>query len=156
MKRKFVLFCLLCTFAAKSLIAKNDPGNTAAYNTVINDYISCHMSADGKKLNRLLHDDASFKIPRGEKVMVQNKSNLVAQMRREAGIQQNCASDYELLAESDALVIARVDFTYGSTTQSNYLIIEKNADKEWKITQVCKFFKDPQKNSSPVTANNPL
>jgi len=49
-----------------------------------------------------------------------------------------------VLAKSDALVIARVDFNYENTIQHNFLILEKNIDKEWKITQVCKVFDDKE------------
>jgi hypothetical protein len=157
MKTKIMLLCLVCLSAATSLFAKTgtDPKNAAAYNAVVTDYINCHMNADAKQLNRILHDDASFKIPRGESLIIQDKTKLVAQMKNEKGTQQNCASTYQLLAESDALVIAKVDFTYGSSVQSNYLVIEKGADKAWKITQVCKFFNDVQRpDSGPVTASN--
>ncbi|MEO6149197.1 MAG: nuclear transport factor 2 family protein [Mucilaginibacter sp.] len=157
MKTNFIMLCLVCVFAATSLFAKTtDPKNAVAYNALVTDYISCHMNSDAKKLSRILCDDASFKIPRGENLILQNKANLVDQMRKEAGIQQNCESNYQLLAESDAMVIAKVDFTYGSSTQTNFLVIEKNADKVWKITQVCKFFNDVQKTDSPVTANAPM
>jgi hypothetical protein len=65
-------------------------------------------------------------------------------MKKEAGVQQNCSANYEVLAKSDALVIARVDFGYQDCIQHNYLIVEKNAGHDWKITQVCKIFDDIQ------------
>jgi hypothetical protein len=77
-------------------------------------------------------------------------------MKNTAGTQQNCQSNYEVLANSDALVIARVDFTYHDNIQHNYLIVEKNDNQEWKITQVCKMFDDIETpdNKEPVTAKN--
>ena len=155
MRTKILWVCLVCISMATNLFGKTDPKNAAAYNAVINDYVNCHMNSDAKKLNRILHDDANFKIPRGENLIIQDKSNLVSQMKKAAGTQQNCTSTYQLLAESDALVIAKVDFTYGASTQSNYLVIEKGADKTWKITQVCKFFNEVQKDGgTPVAASN--
>jgi hypothetical protein len=63
-------------------------------------------------------------------------------MQQIANFTKNCEAKYEVLAKSDALVIARVDFNYENTIQHNYLTLEKNIDKEWKITQVCKVFDD--------------
>lgn len=144
MKTKLILLCLIMLSATANLFANNDPDpkNVAAYNSLIRDYINTHMTGDAKSLNRILDENASYKIPRGEKVMLQGKAKLVEQMRKENGIQQNCQSDYQILAASDAMVIAKVDFTYGDCLQSNYVIMEKGADKTWKITQVCKFFGD--------------
>ena len=114
----------------------------ADYNKTIRDFIDSHMNSNYKKLDAVMGEDASFKIPRGEVVIVQTKAKLVEQMQQIANVIQNCDAKYEVLAKSNALVIARVDFNYENTIQHNYLTLEKNADKEWKITQVCKVFDD--------------
>ncbi|RYZ98958.1 MAG: hypothetical protein EOP47_18060, partial [Sphingobacteriaceae bacterium] len=149
-----LMVCLVCISMATTLFGKTDPKNAAAYNAVVSDYVHCHMTSDAKKLNRILHDDARFKISRGENLIVQDRSKLITQMKQQAGIQQNCESKYQLLAESDAMVIAKVDFTYGASTQTNYLVIEKGADKTWKITQVCKFFNEAQRGDGSIVSEN--
>ena len=104
-----------------------------------------------------MDEHATLKIPRGEKVLIQEKDDLVSSMKKEAGTQQNCTSDYEVLAKSDALVIARVDFNYENCIQHHYLIIEKNTSQDWKITQVCKMFDDikiPENGSNSIAAKN--
>ncbi|RYY35094.1 MAG: hypothetical protein EOP46_11215 [Sphingobacteriaceae bacterium] len=156
MKTKIILLCLLVLSVSANLFANTtdpDPKNVAAYNSLIRDYIDSHMNGDSKTLNRILDENASYKIPRGEKVMLQGRNKLIEQMRKESGVQQNCKSDYQILAASDALVIAKVDFTYGECLQSNYVTLEKSADKTWKITQVCKFFGDVK---SGVATTDPL
>jgi hypothetical protein len=107
-------------------------------------------------LNKVLDENSTFKIPRGEKVILQNKLSLIDAMKNEVGTKQNCESNYEVLAKSDALVIARVDFTYHDSIQHNYLIVEKNDSQQWKITQVCKMFDDIQtpQSGGDVTAKN--
>ena len=84
---------------------------------------------------------------------MQSKSNLVDQMKNDKGIKQNCDSKYEVLAKSDAMVIARIDFKYDNCTQHDFLIIEKNDDREWKITQVCKMFEDAKEQEPETTGN---
>jgi hypothetical protein len=133
------------------------PVTETGYTTVIRDFIDSHMTSNFKKLKSIMSDNSVLKIPRGEKVLVQEKDDLVSMMKKDAGTQQNCQSNYEVLAKSDAMVIARVDFNYENCTQHDYLIIEKNDKQDWKITQVCKLFEDiqtPLNNNNSVVAKN--
>ncbi|SHL88995.1 hypothetical protein SAMN05216524_10176 [Mucilaginibacter sp. OK098] len=137
---KVLIIGLLLAFTGKTY-AGTGP---ADYNKTIRDFIDSHMNSNYKKLDAVMGEDATFKIPRGEVVLIQSKAKLVAQMQQIANVTQNCDAKYEVLAKSDALVIARVDFNYENTIQHNFLILEKNIDKEWKITQVCKVFDDKE------------
>lgn len=157
MKNKFLVACLICLLSATTtMYAHTGPGDNTGYNLVIRDFIDSHMTSNYKKLNNVLDDNSTFKIPRGEKVIVQTKASLVDQMKKVKGMQQNCQCTYEVLAKSNALVIARVDFSYESSVQHNYLIVEKDENQAWKITQVCKIFDDIQipQNTEKVIAKN--
>ena len=127
------------------------------YSDVIDNFIDGYMTGDYKKLDKVLSDDASIKIPRAETVLVHSRENMLEQMKKAGGTNQNCESRYEVLDKSDAMILAKVDFKYADFTQHNYIVLEKNENKEWKITQVCKFFKDANKvKQAPtnVTASN--
>jgi len=147
--------CLIGVLAAFSITANATPGPND-YKKIILDFIDSHMNANYKKLNKIMNEDATFKIPRGENVVVQTKASLVDDMKTLGEVKQNCESKYEVVAQSNSLVIARVDFNYENTVQQNFLILEKNADKEWKITQVCKIFndKDPTETEQKAIAKN--
>jgi hypothetical protein len=156
MKNKFLLVCLISLLSATNMYALTGPKTDTSYDAVIRDFIESHMTSDFKKLNKILDGNYTLKIPRGNKVIIQDKSSLVDAMKSDAGARQNCESNYEVLAKSDALVIARVDFTYHDNIQHNYLIVERNDSQDWKITQVCKMFDDietPDSNDR-VTAKN--
>ncbi|SDD81876.1 hypothetical protein SAMN05216464_102672 [Mucilaginibacter pineti] len=142
MKNKFLVACIICLLSASSMYAYTGPGDNAAYNSVIRDFIESHMTSNYKKLNKVLDENSTYKIPHGQEVLVQSKEELVGQMKKDGGLVQNCTSNYEVLAKSDAMVIARVDFRYDTNIQHNYLILEKDKNLEWKITQVCKIFDD--------------
>lgn len=144
MKNRFLMVCIISLLSATTMYAHTGPKADAGYTTVINDFIESHMTSNYKKLNKVMDENSTFKIPRGEKVILQSKSSLVEAMKNEEGTKQNCESTYEVLAKSDALVIARVDFTYRDNVQHNYLIVEKGDNQQWKITQVCKMFDDIQ------------
>ena len=145
---KVCLVCLLATFSIKTYAdsPKND------YSKIIQDYINSHMTANFKTLNKIMGDDATFQIPRGESVIVQTKSSLVADMKAMGEVKQNCSANFEILAKSSSIVIARVDFDYDNAVQQNFITLEKNADKEWKITQVCKIFNDKDVSETPQKA----
>jgi hypothetical protein len=115
-----------------------------ALNKIVSDYIDSHMNCNCKKLNAIMNDDATFKIPRNEGVITLAKSDMVDAMRKTGATKQNCEATYEVVAKSNALAMVRVDFNYENCTQQNFLVLEKNADKEWKITQVCKIFNDKE------------
>lgn len=160
MKRQLLMVCLflgLTTAATKSNAADKDP---ADFRTVISSYITSYVNADYKMLDKILADNASVKIPRAETVLNHSREDVIAQMRKDAGTHQNCEYKYQVLNKSDAMVMAEVDFTYAGFVQHNYLVLEKNDNKEWKITQVCKFFIDSPKpnnmggnDTAPVTAS---
>lgn len=156
MKNKFLVVCIMSLLSATATLAYTGPTTEAGYTAVIRDFIDSHMNSNYKKLNKVLDENSTFKIPRGEKVIQQNKESLIEAMKSNAGTQQNCQSNYEVLAKSDALVIARVDFSYQNNIQHNYLVVEKDDKQEWKITQVYKMFDDIEMpgNNTPVTAKN--
>ena len=154
MNKKLLVACIISLLSATATFAYTGPKSDGDYKTVINDFIDSHMNSNYKKLSNILDDNSSLKIPRGNKVIKQDKSSLVESLKSNAGIQQNCESNYEVLAKSDALVIARVDFSYHNTIQHNYLTVEKDDNEQWKITQVYKMFDDNEApgNNEPVTA----
>jgi len=144
MKNKLLMACMVIALLAttSSSFSATHPGPKApAFETVIDDYISSVMNSDFKKLDKILSEDARVKMPRAEKVIVQYKTDLLAAMKADA-TKQDCTSEYEVVAKSDAMIIARVDFQYTNFKQQNFLTLEKDENNQWKITQVCKFFKN--------------
>jgi hypothetical protein len=156
MKSKILAVCMVCISLAAASAHSSTNKNSSTYDKVILDFIDSHENSDYKKLDKVLNDDACLKLPRGEKVLVQSKESLVGEMKKDQGTQQNCESKYEVLAKSNAMVIARIDFKYSNCTQHDYLILEKNDDKDWKITQVCKMIEDvkDQDATGNETASN--
>ena len=107
-----------------------------------------HKNRNYKTLRKIMNNDATFRIPRAEKVVVQTKPDIVDAMKTEGGVKQNCEAKYEVVAKSSALVMVRVDFCYDNCIQQNYLVLEKNDDKQWKIAQVYKIFNDQESGLS--------
>lgn len=158
MKNKSLIACMIFVSLAAAGISSNAKGNdpktarvekVSNYEAVIGDYIDGFMNSNYKKLDNALSDNATVRIPRQGSVVVQNKLGLVEKMREDNGVKQNCTSSYEVIAKSDAIVIARVDFQYAMFKQQNYITMERNEGQEWKITQICRI---SQNNDKPVAA----
>jgi len=147
MKNKLLVACMIVVLLATTTSSFSNTYKAPTYENVIDDYIDSYMTSNFKKLDKVLSEDVRVKMPRAEKVIVQYKADLLERMKADA-TKQDCKSEYEVIAKSDALIIARVDFQYANFKQQNYITIEKNDNNEWKITQVCKIFKNNDTSGS--------
>lgn len=150
MKNKLLVVCMIVGLLATTNSSFSKTYKAPTYETVIDDYIDSYMTSNVKKLDKVLSDDVRVKMPRAEKVIVQYKADLLDRMKAD-GTKQDCTSEYEVIAKSDALIIARVDFQYANFKQQNFITMEKNDNNEWKITQVCKIFKN---NDTPGSSQS--
>lgn len=156
MKRRVFLACMILVLSAAVSNASPKDKSGPGYDSVIKDFIESHMRSNHRKLEMVMDNDANIKISRGESVIVQNRSNVVDELNNNEGTVQNCEPEYEVLGKSDAIIIARVDFKYENCVQHNYITLEKNENKQWKITQDCKIFDDIKtaETGGAVTAKN--
>lgn len=155
MKTKTLCIFLLAIFAGFQAATAKEREDKP-FKTVIQYFIDSHINSDAKKLNEVLSEEAVYRIPRRGKIMQQSRSELLSALRKDNGVVQNCSSQFEILGATDALVLARVDFKYPEFTQQNYLTLEKEDNKEWKITVVYKIFNDnaPSGSPAPVSTAN--
>jgi|ERR1700744_2661263 len=143
MKTLKTLVCLMVLLATLSVKTYGHP-STGDYTNTINAYISSYINNDSRQMSKILADGACLKLSRGESLIVQPKQVLVSFMHESGKMVQNCESKYEVIAKSGALVIACVCFDYANATQRIYLTLERDTDKDWKITQVCKMIEDKE------------
>lgn len=155
MKITILKACLIGILATFSMSAYAGP-KAGDYDKVIKAYIESHMNGDYKILRKIMNENATFEIPREEKVVVQRKGDIIGSMKEMGGLKQNCKATYEVVAKSSALVMVRVDFCYDNCTQQNFVVLEKNDDRQWKIAQVYKIFndKEPGATNEKVIAIN--
>ena len=155
MKSKSFKACLIGILAAFSILAYAAPV-AGDYDKVIKEYIESQMNGDYKILKKIMSDNAAFNIPRAEKVVVQTKPEILTTMKEVGEAKHECRVTYEVVARSNALVMAQVEFSYPNCTQQNFLVLEKDDNKEWKIAQVYKIFndKEPIQIQEKAIANN--
>jgi capsular polysaccharide biosynthesis protein len=140
MRTNFIITCLVALLSATALRSFSTPVVPPNYEVVIQDYIESQITSNYKKLNNVLAANCTLDMSRGNSLIEQSKEDLVNFMKTNVITQQDCSSSYQVLAKSNALIIAVVDFKHQTEVQENFLTIEKTNNLEWKITRICKVF----------------
>jgi hypothetical protein len=144
MKFKSIVFCaVLSTAFTLTAFADNRPSKTAK--NIISEFAESHVNTDANKLSRLLSEDAILKFSKGDEVLTQNSTSIMELAKQNDGVIQNCSTRMELIASSEALVIAQVNFIYEDFTIENFITLELDKNQRWKITRINKFFSNAEK-----------
>lgn len=138
--KSLLLSALLGAVLTTATFANNRPGVDAK--TVLNQFAESHLTTDASKLEKILSSDALLKFTKGNEVLSQSQTSIVKIMRQNEGIKQNCSTQVDVLASSDAMVIAKVNFIYEGFVIENFLTLEVDKNQNWKITRINKFFND--------------
>lgn len=141
MKLKILVFCAVLS-TALTTTAFVDPSPAPAVKNVISEFSDSHLNTDANKLSKILSPEATFNFTRGNEVYSHSHSSIIRFMKQNKGIQQNCSTSYEIIASSNSLVMAKVNFIYELFVIENYLTIELDPGQNWKITRINKFFVD--------------
>lgn len=143
MKLKILVFCAVLSAAlTTTAFANRHPAPDVK--SVISEFAESHVNTDAKKLAKILSSEATFKFARGNEVFSQSHVSTMRLMKQNEGIQQNCSTSYEIIASSNALVMAKVNFIYEDFVIENYLTLELDPGQNWKITRINKFFVDAE------------
>lgn len=143
MNLKSILLCTaLCTVISTKSFAIYPP--TQNVKTVIDEFAESHVNTDFNKLSKILSSDAVLKFSRGDEVLSQSQLSILKLMKQNEGIKQNCSTAVDIIASSNALVMAKVDFIYEDFTIENFLTLELDQAQKWKITRINKFFTETE------------
>ncbi|SKB92041.1 nuclear transport factor 2 family protein [Daejeonella lutea] len=139
MKLKSFLLCTVLGAVLTTATFANTPPSAEAKN-VLDAYAESHVNTDASKLEKILSYDALMKFSKGSEVMSQGQAAIIKLMRQNQGIKQNCSTVVDVLASSDAMVLAKVNFVYEGFVIENYLTLELDRNQNWKITRINKFY----------------
>ncbi len=154
MKLKALVILLLGITITNHVVAAEKP--TASHKSVISYYMDSYMNSDYKKLKAVLSDDAVFTSNRDVRIIKHKASEVLSQLKKNDGVvQRDCNISSTIVSETEALVIARVDINYElfDGAQQNFVIIEKNKDGDWKITNVYKVFLSSESEAKKLVSN---
>jgi len=143
MKLKFLAILLLGMIIATASPANEKP--TSSYQKVVDDFMHSYLNNDHKTLKTLLSEDAVFSSNRDVRVVKHSATAIINEMKKNQSVrQQDCNISAKIITATDALVMAQVDVKYETfnNRQKNYLVLEKDKNGDWKITNVYKFYID--------------
>jgi hypothetical protein len=140
-----VLGAVLSIALTLTAFADNRPLKTAK--NIISEFAESHVNTDANKLSRLLSEDAILKFSKGDEVLTQHSTAIMKLAKQNNGVIQNCSTRMELIASSESLVLAQVNFIYEDFTIENFITIELDKNQRWKITRINKFFTNAIKPS---------
>ena len=141
MKYKIVGAFMICLLSATTRMYASAPKTDGDFDIVVNKYINSIIKSDYKELRSVLDENLRFKVSHLNSLMIFKKSTIVDDIRSRNGRQQPFKPGYVVLAQTDAVTIVQVDFTYGNTVMQNFIFLEKDKYDEWKIKQVYELFK---------------
>ena len=107
---------------------------------VIEQFAESHITTDFNKLSKILSSDAVLKFSRGGELLSQSQPSILKLMKQNQGINLNCSTTVDIIASSNALVMAKVNFIYENFAIENFLTLELDKTQNWKITRINQFF----------------
>lgn len=107
---------------------------------VILGFIESYLNTDHKAMEKLILSDAYELLPRENKVLRISAADIIRQMKANGLVKQQCTSSYYTIAESEAMIVAKVDFHYDGHIVREFITLTRDRENEWKISEIKKFF----------------
>lgn len=135
------IFRSLAVLGMVAFTSSIDPvkGLTAKPDLVIDAFIDAQMHNDAKLIREILDDDAVVNVSRGKTIIKHTKKELLSFYKKIGYVTLNCKASYEILSESENVILSRVDFKFDHFTQQNFLTIQKDKDNNWKVVNINRF-----------------
>lgn len=153
MKQRILAMLILGITIASTLKANDKPGNTT-YQSVVKAYMQSYLNNDYKKFKSLLSEDALFSFNRDVRAVKHDAAAIIAEMKKNGGaVQQSCEISSKVLTATDGMVMAEVNVNYKGFDgkHKNYLVLERDKNGDWKITNIYRFFvSGPDSNGEKV------
>jgi hypothetical protein len=143
MKTRFLLYLTVLSMvftAAKATEGEERVKKVNAKpNLVLEAFIDANIYGDAPLFKDILADNMTLRINRPKSVLEQDKDYLVKYYKKNTRPAMNCTGDYQILSRSDASVMAKVNLRFPTFVQQNYVLIEKDKNGAWQITQVNRY-----------------
>jgi hypothetical protein len=131
----------LALFATCSFAKANDvPPADLTKSYAINTYIDAMTHGKLGNVKQVIDPSATFSIQRGDDVLSFTKDQIIADLKSQENIEQECTTTNQVVDESSNKVVVKVDMAFYNFTRTNYVTIA-NTGKGWKITNVNSVFK---------------
>jgi hypothetical protein len=102
---------------------------------VVSAYLNAVVHGKLNGIENAIDDDAQFNIVRGNNVNSMNKDQLLASLKSNENIEQECKCTDTAVQEDDDTIVHKVEMKYSDFTRTD-LITAQREGKSWKIIRV--------------------
>lgn len=105
--------------------------------------ITSFIDADARGIcdgvSDIINENAKFTMMRGDQLISCTKKQIVDQLERLRGVQQNCITSYNVVEASEKYSLIKVIMKYPTFSRINYITMNE-CSEGWKITNVNSVF----------------
>lgn len=125
----FLMVISLSSFAADGKAEK------LKINYALKTYIDAVTHGKVENVSEVLDKDIKYTITRGERILSYSKNEMLAWLKKNADIEQNCSTDYRIMETTGNHSVVKVTQKYDGFAQVAYLSLA-NTQKGWKIVSI--------------------
>lgn len=130
-------FCL--TVAVNVAKADGNPANALSKEYAIRTYTDAVSHGKIAGLDNVFDDHATFSLIKGNKLVSNNKADMLSFFKENQNVTQDCTVDTSIVSSNEDMSIVKVEMHYTNFTRTNYVTVV-NTGNGWKITNVHSVF----------------
>ena len=108
-------------------------------NYAVQTYIDAISNGETSGIEDIIDSKASFTLAKGNSIVNYSKSEIIASMKSNKGVQQNCSTDFNVIEQTIDQAIVKVSMKYDTFSRVNFVTIA-NTSNGWRITNVSSSF----------------
>ena len=128
----------VCGFANASPKTSTDVNTTKQ--EVLDTYMNALVHGNLEGISDAIADNARFYVVQGVRVRTTDKKDVLAYLKSNAHIDQNCAFTGTVLSQDDNTLVEKVEMKFKEITRTD-VVTAQRTDDGWKITKVETSFK---------------
>jgi hypothetical protein len=102
---------------------------------VIDIYLNAVVHGKLTGIEGAIDNDVQFNMTRGENVNTLNKKQLLAALKANENIEQDCKCTSSIVQDDDGTVVRKVEMKYNDFTRTDVITAQRSGNN-WKITKV--------------------
>jgi len=102
---------------------------------VIDAYLNAVVHGKIAGIDNAINDDAQFNLTRGDNVNTMSKQQMLAALKSNENIEQDCKCTSSIVQDDDDTVIRKVEMKYSDFTRTDVITAQRSGNS-WKITKV--------------------
>lgn len=136
MKTSITLFiAVIIVFSSSAFANATEDRNLSTAENTIHEYIDGITLGRTENIEALFAESFKRNTASSKAVYSHNKKQVVAFLKQNSNLKQNCVTQYDVIEQSAQFVLAKLEMHYPEFTKIEYVQLCRDGG-EWKINQV--------------------